>query len=112
MPKTVTASEAKNDVDAIFDWAESHGDEVIVERQGTPRLVIMPYAEFAALAELRERERRRDAWQRLEAIRLRVQERNQDLTEEEADALADRFAREFVEDLIAEGKIHYDLPPE
>src|SRR5205823_5561295 len=99
-PRTITASEAKDDVDAIFDWARSNQDDVIVERQGEPDLVIMPYAEFAQFQAWREEERRREALEWVRTFRAEAEARNQDLTPEEGDALVDRFAREFVEDMI------------
>ena len=107
MPKTVSASEAKVKFGSIMDWAEQNKDEVIVESRGKPKVVIVAFAEYEKLAELREQYRRRIALARLEALAETIQARNQDLSEEEADALADQFTREVVEEMIAEGQIKY-----
>jgi hypothetical protein len=45
---------------------------------------------------------------RLEALAKSIQDKNQDLSEDEAAALADRFTREVIEEMIDEGKINYD----
>lgn len=38
----------------------------------------------------------------------RVSARNRDLTEEQAEALADRFVRDMIDDMAAEGKIRFE----
>jgi hypothetical protein len=43
----------------------------------------------------------------LEELAAQVQARNQDLTAEAAEELADRFSREVIEGMIEEGKINY-----
>lgn len=93
-------------------WVQEHHDEVVVERHGAPSVVIMPFAEYEAMQTLKESVRRREALDRLRALRDESLARNQDLTPEEADALADRFSHEFIEDLVREGKIRFapDLP--
>jgi hypothetical protein len=44
---------------------------------------------------------------KIEALAATIHSRNQDLSEEEADAIADRFAREVIEEMVGEGKIKY-----
>ena len=107
MPKTVSASEAKNRLGSLIDWALNHQDEVIVESYGKPKAVIVPYAEYQNFVELREQSRRQIALAKLEQLRQRVQARNQDLTEEQISALTDRFTREVIRELVEEGKIRY-----
>ncbi len=107
MPKTVTASEAKNRLGSLIEWALSNKDEVIVKSYGDPKVVIMPYQEYQIVIEMREQARRRQALDQLEALREQVQARSQALTEEKATELADRFTREVVEELVEEGKIKY-----
>ena len=107
MPKAVTATEAKNRLGALMAWAVAQRDEVIVEAQGKPRAVIMSFADYQEVQALREQARRREALERLRALRARVSARNQDLTEEQAMALADRFVRETIDEMVAEGKIRF-----
>ena len=107
MPKTVTATEAKNRLGSLIEWALSNKDEVIVNSYGEPTAVIMPYQEYQTVRELREQARRKQALAQLEALREQVQTRNQDLTEEKATELADHLTREVVEELVEEGEIKY-----
>jgi prevent-host-death family protein len=107
MPKTVTASEAKNKLGSIVGWVIESGDEVIVESHGQPRAVIMSFQEYEKLRALKEQQRRQDALAQLEHLRQQVGARNRDLTEAQALALADRFVREVVDDMVEEGAITF-----
>ena len=68
----------------------------------------MSFAEYEKVKEVKEKERRHEALETLRAIREKQLERNRDLTEEEADALADRFSHELIDDLAKEGKIRLE----
>ncbi len=107
MPKTVTATEAKTNFGAMMDWTVTEKDQIIVQSHGQPKAVIINYNEYTRFAEMKEKERRQQALKDLEALREKVRARNQDLTDEQADYLADRFVRDVVQDMIAEGKIKY-----
>jgi prevent-host-death family protein len=107
MPKTVTATEAKNRFGAMMSWALEAKDEVIVESHGVPKVAIVPYEEYEQVAAWRERERRRKAVAEIEALVERVRARNKDLTEAQAIELADRVVRETVENMVADGKVTY-----
>jgi prevent-host-death family protein len=107
MPKSVSASEAKNRLGSIMDWAVENMDEVIIQSYGDPKAVILPYAQYERFVQFREMLRREEALRRLEGLVETVQAQNQDLTSEKADALADRFTREVIEEMIEEGKIKY-----
>lgn len=102
MPKIVSASEAKNRLGSMMNWAAEHDDEVIVESYGKPKAVIMAYEEYEKLSELREQLRRQKVLHKMRALRARIRARNEDLTDEEAETLADRAVRETVGDMIAE----------
>jgi hypothetical protein len=67
----------------------------------------MQNPEYETVVTPEEDDCRQDALRRLENLRQKVQARNQDLTEDQVTALADRFVREVVEDMVAEGKIRY-----
>ncbi len=108
MPKTVAANEAKNRLGALLAYVSEEGDEVIVENHGKPRAVIMSIAAYHEVEVLREKQRRADILDRLRALEARLSQRNQDLTEEQANALAVRFSREMVDDLATEGKLVFE----
>lgn len=111
MPKTISASEAKNKLGAAIEWAVENQDEVIVESRGKPKAVIMPFDGYEEYQTLREQARRRAVLARLEQLAETTRARNQDLENAaEADTLADQLSREVIEDMIAEGKIKYERP--
>ena len=109
MPKTVTASEAKNKLGSIVGWVVENQDEVIVESHGEPRAVIMSFDTYEELRALKEEQRRRAALAQLRQLKGEVRARNADIqTEEQAVTVADRFVREVIDDLEAEGKISFE----
>jgi prevent-host-death family protein len=108
MPRAVSSLEAKNQLGALIGWSVATGDEVIIERHGKPRAVIMAYAEYEAVQRWREQARRQAALDRLEHLRERTYTRNADLTEEQALELADRVVREAIDELVARGEVRFD----
>ena len=108
MPRVISASEAKNRLGSAMDWVLQNGDEIIIENHGTPSVVLIPFAEYETMKRLREQERRREALEQLRVLREEVRAQNQDITtDEQAMEIADRFVREVIDDMIAEGKIKY-----
>jgi prevent-host-death family protein len=107
MPKTISVSEAKNKLSAMLKWAVENQDEIVVESHGRPRAVILPYAEYELFQQLREKERRQEALQRLQELAAANQARNQDLTPQEAEELADEVTRETVKRMEAEEKVYF-----
>lgn len=109
MTKTISATDAKLDWNAIIS-AAGNGDDVIVEVQGKPRTVMISFEEYQKVQEVREQHQhqRTEAVERLKALQRRQAERNKDLSEEEVHELADRFSKEFINDLVAEGKISFE----
>jgi len=107
MPKSVSATEAKVHLGSMINWTVEHGDEVIIEAHRQPKAVLIGYEEYQHIQRLRERIRRQEALARLEALAGQVSARNPDLTQEQADALADRFGREVIEEMVLEGKVSY-----
>ena len=110
MPKMISATEAKNRLGSIFSWIHDNQDEVIIESRGEPTAVIMSYTEYEKIKALREQARRQEIWERMEALRREVSARNQDLTEEQAAALADEISREAINSLVKKGKIKFAPP--
>jgi len=109
MPKTVTASEAKNRLGAVLSWVQDNQDEVIIESHGEPAVVVISYTEYEKLQDLKEQQRRKDVLQQLRILREHVRERNQDIdTEERAMQLADEFSRATVDDLVKKSKVRFE----
>ena len=107
MPRTASSTETKNRLGSLIGWVAETRDDVIVENHGEPAAVLMSFAEYEELLALREKARRASIQERLRALRRESLARNQDLTPEEGDALAERFAREVIEDLAKDGKIQF-----
>ena len=111
MPRSVSASEAKNKLGSIIGWVLDTQDEVIIENHGQPRVVIMSFAAYEKVQVLKEQARRQAALARLRAVRERVRNRNPDLTEAQALELADRFTREVIDEMATAGKITFERGP-
>ncbi len=107
MPKTVSATEAKIHLGAMLEWAATHPEGVIIESRGRPRAVLLSFEEYERLRRAREAAWRQEALRRLEALADRVADRNRDLDEAEAEALADRLVRETTEEMIRAGRVRY-----
>ena len=108
MPRSVSATEAKNKLGSLIGWVAETGDEVIVENHGEPAAVLISVTEYDELRTLREKERRARMLEEMRALRRKSLARNADLTPEEGEALAERFAREVIEDMVKEGKIRFE----
>lgn len=109
MPLTTMSShEAKQQWGSVMKAASAPDDAVIVESHGKPKVAVISYDRFERLQEMEEQARRAWALEQLRLIEERIGDRNSDLTDEQIEALADRFSREFVEDLVAEGKVAFE----
>ena len=100
MPRVVSSSEAQNNFGAMMQWVKENNEEVVVERRGKPTAVLISYEEYKTLSQLKEQERKRQAFERMEMIRRQIAQRNQDLSEEEAYRLAG-FSEEVIQETLA-----------
>lgn len=100
MSKAVSANEAKNRIGSLLLYVSTKGQEVIIESDGKAKAVLMSFEAYQEVQELREQKRRADALNELRALRDEVRARNQALSEQDAQKLADRVAREIVDDLV------------
>lgn len=105
--KTVSATEAKNRLGALIGEVENGNGVVAIERHGHPSVVVVSAAEWAEVAEMRERLRRKEAWDQLMELAREVSARNADLTQEEADALADEIADEAMDRVVARARVRW-----
>lgn len=107
MPKTVSVSEAKNQLSAVMDWAVENSDEVVIESRGEPKVVILSFAEYQEFRAFREKERRREALRQLEELAERMWARNSDLSDEEVEELAEEISQETIQRMVKEGKVRF-----
>jgi prevent-host-death family protein len=105
MTRTISSNEAKQRWGAVISAVSEQGDEVIVESHGKPKVAVISYEEFERFNELREQQRRAEIMERLRVLEARQLARNNELTDEQVDELADRAAHEAFDDLAEEGKI-------
>ncbi|HEV2108202.1 MAG TPA: type II toxin-antitoxin system Phd/YefM family antitoxin [Thermomicrobiales bacterium] len=108
MSRTVTATEAKNRLGALLEAVAEHQDEVIVESHGRARAVIVPVVAYEELTALRDRKRRQDAVSSLRRLREQVRARNEDLSDEEALAIADEISHAAVDRMAERGEIVFE----
>ncbi len=109
MSKTVSATEVKNKLGAVVSWVLENHDEVIVESRGEPTVVIMPFAEYERVNDLREQDRINQAFARLQKARDEVRAQNPDITtEEQALAVADEIARAVIDRLVETGQVRFE----
>jgi len=106
--KTLSSNEAKQQWGSVMSAVSNDGAEVIIESHGKPKAVVISYDEYQGLQQLREKQRREAGLAELQAISELVGDRNNDLSEEQIEELADRFTREVFDELVREGKIRLD----
>src|SRR5690606_38145634 len=103
--KTVSVSEAKNQLSAVMEWAVENPDGVIIESRGRPKVAILSYAEDQEFLALREQARRTEAFRQLEELAETIRARNADLTRDEAEELVDEISRDAIQRGIDKGKV-------
>lgn len=107
MPKTISATEAKAKLSELIKWTVKNQDSVIVKSRGNPQVAIISFSAYEELQKLKDQARRREAFAQFEALAKKIQARNQDLTEAEADRLADEITRETIERMVEEKKVSF-----
>ena len=107
MPKTISVSEAKNQLSAVLDGAVENGDEVVIESRGEPKVAILSYAEYQEFLAFKEQARRKEALRQLEELAERMWARNADLSDEEVEELAEEISQETIQRMIKKGKVRF-----
>jgi prevent-host-death family protein len=108
MPKTVSASEAKNNLGTLIGWVRKDDESVIVENRGAPAAAIISIAEYENLQVLKEKARREEALAELRKLRAELEERQKDMTEEEANALVEEISRDVMEAVVAKTQLRFE----
>lgn len=107
MPRTVSVSEAKNQLSAVMDWAVDNGDEVVIESRGKPKVAILSYAEYQEFLAFREQTRRKKALRQLETLAEQIWAQTDDLSVKEVEQLAEEISQETMQRMIKEGKVRF-----
>lgn len=107
MERIVSTTEAKAQLSGLMEWTLMNDDAVVVESHGNPKAALISFALYEQFQVWREQQKQRVALAELAALAEFIQTRNRNLSDAEADNLANRFGREVVEEMIAEGKIQY-----
>jgi prevent-host-death family protein len=108
MVRTISATEAKVNFGAVTQQVIDDGEPVVVENHGQPRVAIVPVEKLDRLAELEGQERQRVALERIRTLQEKIAARNQDLTSDKADAIADQLTRAAMDSLIARGTLRFE----
>lgn len=103
--KTMSSNDVKQKWGTVMSSASEPDHAVIIESHGKPRVAVIPFAEFQAFQAFKEQRRRQSLLHQLDELEATYGNRNEDLTDAQVTELADRFSRESVAELIAEGKI-------
>jgi prevent-host-death family protein len=108
MSKTISSNDAKNRLGTWIALVNDTDEEVIIERHGKPKAVIMSFESFEEVQQLREKQRREKLLSQLRALRDEVRAQNLDLTQEEAEELANRMSRDMIDHMAETGKVRFE----
>jgi prevent-host-death family protein len=108
MAVVVSASDAKKNLGSLLSRVRTNDEAIIVENRGAPTAAIISIAEFDMLKELKERARREEALQELRKLRAELDERQKDLTQEEADAIVEEISRDVWEAVLSKTKLRFE----
>lgn len=108
MARSISATEAKNRLGAYLKEASVNGEDVVIENHGRPQAVLIPYDAYREIAAERDRQRRLKAIDELEALAVEVRARNADLTDEEAEAIAEEISQAAIDNLVRRGVLRFE----
>ncbi|MGC4190003.1 MAG: type II toxin-antitoxin system Phd/YefM family antitoxin [Thermomicrobiales bacterium] len=91
--RTISTSNPKTSLNAIVNDVVT-GEDIILERDGTPTAAVISMDDYRALQAMREKNRRAEALKRFEELVQQISAQKDDLTEDEAMDLAVRATRE------------------
>lgn len=107
MPKAVSVAEAERRFAALLGHVDQ-GAEVVVESDGKPTAVLMSFAAYEEVRELRDQKRRTDALADLLRLRDQVSARHRDPTEDEIEPLAEEISQEAIARLVERGELSFE----
>ena len=105
--RTVSVSQAREQLSSFVNWSKENKDYVIIEVRGKAEAVVIPYADFDILQEILQQKQRREAIAKLQALSGEISKRTSELNETNVDELADEISKEAVASLARKGKIRF-----
>lgn len=93
--KTVSATEAKNNLGALLRAVKEDGESIVVENRREPVAVLISVTAWEEFLALQQEARNRRAMESLRRIAVMTGDRNSDLSEEQAMDLAVESIREY-----------------
>ena len=110
-PPTIPATQLKNKLGTVIRSTIKNRSELIVSSRGVPQVVIMPFDEWQKFSALRKEQKeqaeRQKAWKTFKQLRRDVQAQNPNLTEKQAQELANRFSKDVIKSVIKKRKQKY-----
>lgn len=91
---TISTTDTRTSLDSILS-AVATGEDVILERDGTPTAAIISMDEYRDLLATREAARRAEALRLLDAVAEESRVRNSDLSEADTGAIAQEVSQEL-----------------
>ena len=99
MNKTVTATEAKNQLGALLNWVKATDDSVVIEHRGNASFALISMRSYEEYLDLIAREKKERLLESLRRVREEGNRRNSDLSEDEAMEMAVQAVREIRTDM-------------
>jgi len=106
-PRTITTAEAVARLETVIDSVAAGEGDVILERDGTPKAVVVSMEDYRTTLALREQERKAAAARWLREFQASYDGRNDDLTEDEIERIADEVVRDAVASMAEKGVIRF-----
>ncbi len=106
--KAVSVSEAREQFSSFINWIAQNQDDVIIQKRGQAKAVLIPYIDYRLLQTAREQQRKKEAIAELKQIAQEVRSRNQTMTPDEAEQIADEVTREAIASLMAQEKVVFE----
>ena len=107
MTKAVTATEAKNRLGALMQHVRASEEPILIELRGRPEVALITAEQLADFEALKRNRRSEEAIARLEAIEAKAEDRNADLSEDEAMELAVKAVREVRREMREAGQLRF-----
>lgn len=106
MNKTASVSETRQQLSVFLNWIKDSQEDVVIQNRGTAEAVLIPIADYELLQEARERQRRQQAVAELRKIAQDIGARNSQLSQAEADDIANEVMAETIDNLRQQGKVN------
>lgn len=105
--RTASVSETRQQLSTFLRLVKGDGEDVLIQSRGKAEAVIIPFEDYKLLQDAREKRRRRQAIEELKQIALEVGARNEAMSRNDAEEIADQITKEAVRNLIDQGKVTF-----